>query len=252
MQGRPVDRSVFDDIGRLLGSADALERMNYLRMRAVYEFLDADLAAAERTANEATELAEPMGPHNRTHAWSNLTDVYKARGEWQKLIDTAQRTARLVTENKASGFCTSAATTIRDGAIAQALAGRREEAMALLRAIPTSDVEIDLVAMVPRALLGFPSAESDTKLKEKPWGWWEFAQAATRAVILRRPADVEEALRRMGPIAENSVAYRAFADAVREAIAELRGGPPATYEALRNIGFTGWIEILRRRVDAEY
>jgi class 3 adenylate cyclase/tetratricopeptide (TPR) repeat protein len=252
MEGRPLDRSVFDDIERLLRSPDALDRMNFLRMRAVYEFIDADLAAAERTAIEAAELAEPMGPHNRTHAWLNLSEVYKARGDWQNLIDVAQRTARLVTESKASGFCTAAATTIRDGAIAQALAGQREEAIALLRAIPTSDIEIDLIAMVPRALLGSPSPESDKRLGEKPWGWWEFAQAAMRAVILGRPDAAEDALRRMGPISENSILYRAFAEAVREAIAGLRGGPPATYDPLRKIGFTGWVEILKRRVDAEY
>jgi hypothetical protein len=252
MQGRPVDRSVFDHIEGLLGSADALERMNFLRMRSANEFGDADLAAAERTAIEATDLAEPMGPHNRTHAWANGTDVYKARGEWQRVIEVAQRTARLVAENKASGFCRAAATIIRDGAIAHALAGEREEASALIRAIPTSDVDIDLTAMVPRALLGYPSPETDRKLRERPWGWWEWAQAAMRAVVLRRADDAEEALRRMGAITENSSVHSALAEGVREAIAELRGGPPATYAALQRIGFLGWIEILKRRVDAEY
>jgi hypothetical protein len=114
------------------------------------------------------------------------------------------------------------------------------------------DVEIDLVAMVPRALLGLASPESDAKLREKPWSWSEWAQAATRAVILGRPDDAEEALRRMGPITENSAVYRAFAQAVRSAIAELRGGPPASYEPLARIGFGGWTEILKRRVNAGY
>jgi hypothetical protein len=71
-------------------------------------------------------------------------------------------------------------------------------------------------------------------------------------LILGRPDDAEEALRQMGPITENAALYRAFADAVREGIAELRGGPAASYETLRGIGFVGWVDILKRRVSAEY
>jgi hypothetical protein len=56
----------------------------------------------------------------------------------------------------------------------------------------------------------------------------------------------------MGPITVNSSVQRAFAEAVGEATAGLRGGPTPTYAALRRLGLKGWIEILQRRVDAEY
>ena len=56
----------------------------------------------------------------------------------------------------------------------------------------------------------------------------------------------------MGQIVENSPVQAAFAEGVREAAKEIRGGPPGTYRALRELGFDGLIEILQRRVDAEY
>lgn len=105
---------------------------------------------------------------------------------------------------------------------------------------------------MPRALLGFTSPETDERLRTGTPTYLDWADAATRAVVLGRPDDAEAALEKMGIVTTRSVAYRAFTESVREAIAELRGGPPATYAALRKIEFTGWAEILRRRVDAEY
>jgi hypothetical protein len=197
-------------------------------------------------------MAEAMGPHNRTHAWANLSDALVARGKWDEVIELAHRTARLVIEEKASAFCSSAATILRDGAVARALRGEREEALALIRAMPTNDIDIDLAAAVPRALLGLPSPETDTKLAAQRWPWWEWIEATFRAVILGRPDEADRALAAMGLITTHSVLGRAFAESVREAISELRSGPPAKYASLQRIGFTGWVDILRRRVDAEY
>ncbi len=252
-RGRPAEaRSLLDDVEPSLAGADSLERMNFLRTRAGAHLLFGELDASEAAAMQCVDLAGPMGPHLRTHAWAALAEVYKGRGDWPKLIELSHRAADLMTAEKASAFCANGAGILRDGAIAHALSGEREEALGLMRAVPTTDIEIDLVAAVPRALLGFPSPETDAKLREGHWIWWEWEGAAFRAVILRRPDDAEAAVRQMGTVVETSPLHAAFAEAVREAVAELRGGPPATYEALRSIGFLGWIEILKRRVDAEY
>jgi hypothetical protein len=56
----------------------------------------------------------------------------------------------------------------------------------------------------------------------------------------------------MGPITINSKVQSAYAEAVGEAISALRGGPAPTYGALRELGLTGWIQILQRQVSAEY
>jgi len=243
---------LLDEVGRSLEDADALERMNYVQERSGDAWARGDLVDAEVRVRELAALAEPMGPHHRTHAWTYMSDLLVARGDWDDVIALAQRTARLIAEEKASAFCRAAARVLRDGAIAHALRGEREEAMGLLRVIPTNDVLIDVVAAVPRALLGFASPETDREFATRRAPWWEWLDVASRAVILSRPDDAERAVRKMGVATRTSVFGRAFAEAVREAAAELRGGPPATFEALRRIGFVGWTEILRRRADAEY
>jgi len=249
-----IDESVplLDEVGRSLEGADALERMDYVMERSGDALTRGDLRDAETRNRDLVALAEPMGPHNRTHAWSFVSDMLIARGDWDAVIELAHRTARLIADEKASAFCRAAASVLRDGAVAHALRSEREEAMALLRAIPTNDVQIDVVAGVPRALLGLNSPETDKEFASRRRTWPEWLDAAFRAVILSRPDAAERTVREMGRMTTSSVLGRAFAEAVHEAVAELRGGPPATYEALRQIGFVGWIEILRRRADAEY
>jgi tetratricopeptide (TPR) repeat protein len=250
-----IDESeaVFAQLEDRMDGADLLERFTFARSRSSTAFAAGDLTRAEALADSAVALAEPMGPHNKTHGWDDQCDVWSARGDWPKVIEIAHRTARLVQEEKATTFCRSAAGIIAEGAIAHALAGRRDEAQSLLRALPKTDiVDIDLVSGLPRALLGFASPETDARLRATKHGYWEWAEAAMRAVVLRKPDDAEDALRRMGPVVDGSPIYRALAEGVREAVAEMRGGPPARYDALRELGLGGWIEILKRRVDAEY
>lgn len=195
-QGRAIDAGpVLEEVERVLTGADAVERMQHFRDRSMQRLLLADLDGAEEAADTAVELAAPMGPHQRTHAWNGQSDVYVARGDRQKAIELAHQAADLMISERASAFCRNGAAILRNGAVAHALAGQREETLGLLRAMPTTDIAVELVTAVPRALLGFPSPETDTKL---------------------------------------------------------RGGPPATYKALRKIGYTGWIEVLKRRVDSEY
>ncbi len=254
LQGRAGESlKVYDELAGLMDDADPLERFNFQRFHGSTRFLAADLEGAERSFAETCAAAESMGPHNRTHAWDDRSDLLFARGEWQPVMDLAHRTARLVQDEKASAFCRSAAGILAQGAAAHALAGQREEAMALLRAIPTSDiVDKDLTSGLPMALLGFPAPQTDARLRSGKHAWWEWAEAAMRAIVLRRPDSAEDALAQMGPIVETAPVYAALAEGVRESAAELRGGPPATLASLRKLGLNGWAEILRRRVDAEY
>lgn len=116
----------------------------------------------------------------------------------------------------------------------------------------TDTAELDISVGVPRAILGSLSPETDERLRVGKRTWLDWADAAVRAVILRRPDEAESAIAAMGIVTSRSVAFAALAEAVREAAAELRGGPPASYAALHRIGFDGWAEILGRRVDAGY
>jgi hypothetical protein len=218
---------------------------------AAYHFAMAHRDATAESVAETIRLAEPMGPHNRTHAYAQASDTYMGLGDWEKVKDLAQRTASLVREETGTAFCVLAASVLRDGAVAFALGGGADDAGAMMGLHVTKDIDPDILLAVPRALLGIPSPETDAKLAGKV-SWWTALQAAFRSVILERPDDAEAALARMATPAEHSVAYRALAEGVREAIAEMRGGPRPTYAALRKIGYLGWIEILERRVDATH
>ena len=240
-----------DEAGTLMEGADTLERLNFLYVRAIEKWVGGDLSSVQQLAREIVALAEPMGPHHRTHAWSHQAEALFVAGDWDGLIELGRRTARLMDDNKATTFCRMAGDIARKGAIAHAMRGQREEALGLLRYVPASDVDVDIYTATARALLGLQSPEADRKMAEGTHDRWTWADAAVRVVVLGRPDDAERALDRMGSITRTRFG-RALADGVREAVAELRGGPPATYDALRKIGYLGWIEILERRVDAEY
>lgn len=246
----------FDEMGPLMSEIDrtvdglgTVERLFSANRAASYHFAMADRAANEEAVAEAMSLAEPMGAHNRTHAWAQATELYVARGDWARVKDLAATTAKLLREAKDTAFCGTAAGILRDGAVAHSLAGARDEAFALLALAPTADVEPAILTAIPRALLGLASPETDAALAAKGRAWWDWVGAAFRAVILGRPENAELALDAIATAAAHSVAYGALADGVREAVAEMRGGPPATYASLRTIGYVGWIEILERRVD---
>jgi hypothetical protein len=228
---------------------DSFRKLFHSMRSASYHFAMAHRDATAEGVAETMRLAEPMGPHNRTHAWAQATETYMGLGDWEKAKDLAQRTARLVREEAGTAFCAMAAGVLRDGAVAFALGGRADDARELMGLHATQDIDPDVLLAVPRALLGIPSPETDAKLAGRV-SWWDALQAAFRSVILERPDDAEAALAGMATPAGHSVAYRALAEGVREAVTEMRGGPHPTYEALRKIGYLGWIEILERRVDA--
>jgi len=235
------------EISRAVEGLDMVERLFSVMRTATYTFAMADRTANEEAVAEAMKLAEPMGPHNRTHAWAQATEFYVAHGEWTKAKNLATTTAKLVRESKDTAFCGMAAGILRDGAIAHALAGEGDEALALLGLAPTADVELDIIAAVPRALLGVASPGTDIALAAKKRAWWDWVGAAFRAVVLRRPESAELALDAIATLTAHSIAYAALADGMREAVAEMRGGPPARYARLRQIGYVGWVELLGRK-----
>ena len=245
----------YDEMGRILEvgrqepDPDSFSKLFRSMRSTSYHFAMAHRDSTAEGVAETLRMAEPMGPHNRTHAYAQASETYMGLGEWEKVKDLAQRTARLVREETGTVFCGAAASVLRDGAVAFALGGLADDARVLMGLHVTEDSDPDVLFAVPRTLLGIPSPETDAKLARKV-SWWNAQQAAFRSVILERPDDAEAALTRMAMPAGHSVAYRALAEGAREAIAEMRGGPRPTYAALRKIGYLGWIEILERRVDA--
>ena len=241
---------ILEEIERQDPDPDSFRKVFHALRVASFHLALAHRDATDQAVAEVLRLADPMGPHNRTHSWAAATETYVAFGDWAGVQRWAQRTAKLVREETGTVFCGLAANALRDGAIAFALAGRPDDAKTLIGLRVTNDVDPAVVMAVPLALLGMPSPETDTKLAGTI-SWWAAMQAALRNVVMRRPDDAERVLAWMEVPAAHSVAYRALADGVREAVAEMRGGPRATYSALREIGYLGWVEILEQRVEPE-
>ncbi|HEX4744236.1 MAG TPA: hypothetical protein VFW12_06155, partial [Candidatus Limnocylindria bacterium] len=239
---------LLDEVRRSPGHVDGLERLALLMISSTYHYTVGDMRAHAADVEELLTVAEPMGPHNRTHAWQNATELYLARGSWTQIVDLAQRTAKLIVEERSSAFCLMASLVLQAGAAAHALAGRRDDALALLRLIDeTTDRDKAHRKAMPRALLGLDPGIGP----EDRWEWYEELDTAVAAVALRRPDDALAAVERMAAGARTSPPYLAFIDSVREVVAELRGGPPATYDALRKVGYVGWIDLLRHRAEPE-
>lgn len=239
---------VIEELARTAVETDGLERLWDAMRVAVYHLAMATLPEAEAAVAAAVAASEPMGPHNRTHAWAQASELSVARGDWDKVVALAERTAKLMREEKGSAFCTLAGAILHDGAIALALAGRREEAVELVNLIDdTTERDTSIRKGVPLALLGLGARHRDEAAAVRlPWP--DSVERCFEAVIRREPDAAERAVEGLGTAGQTAVAYRALAEAVREAISEMRGGPLATYDALRRIGYLGWIQVLERRV----
>lgn len=59
--------------------AYAFERFTIERSRSSTALAAGDLDRAAAHADAAVALAEPMGPHNKTHGWDDQCDVWSAR-----------------------------------------------------------------------------------------------------------------------------------------------------------------------------
>lgn len=244
-QGRLEEAGqLLDEVRRSPVRVDGLERLTLGMVSATYHHMIGDLAAHAADIAELLTVAEPMGPHNRTHAWQNAADMYLARGSWAEIGDLAQRTAKLIVEERSSAFCVLAALVIQAGAAAHALAGRRDDAQALLRLIDeTTDRDVAYRKAMPRALLGLdPGIDPQGQ-----YPWFDQFDLAVAAVARRHPDDALAAVEKMAKGAQTSPPYLAFIESVREVVAELRGGPPATFDALRKVGYVGWIDLLKHR-----
>src|SRR5207248_6068720 len=125
----------FDEMGPLIDELHSTDRdlgtfsrMGVARVTADYHFAMAHRSESAAEIDALTAMAQPMGPHNRTHAWNQATELYVASGHWAKVEDLAQGTAKLLREATGTAFCVAAANILRDGAVAHALAGEREDA----------------------------------------------------------------------------------------------------------------------------
>jgi len=239
--------AVFDQMEGLPGARTELDKMEYLRGRALIALRRGRLDELAEVTGELVSTTRHTGPHLRTHA-----DVYEshlafARGDWESVGRLAAETDRLIKSSPTTVFCVSAGILLGNGAVVRARAGHPDEARAIARVIKAITYE----RMVPASLEAMALAFTGDRVE---------IDAAPNIVALRLPflaiATVatrrhDEALAVADQLDANARGgarfYAALAQAVREEVARDRRGTPPTHALLKEIGYTGWSEILSAR-----
>ena len=124
---------VLEQVEELPVETSELDKIEQFRGRALIAFRRGRLDDLAQITDQLQAVSRQAGPHLRTHA-----DVYSAllaftRGDWEKVNAFAVETDRLMRSSPTTAFCVSAAIMLATGALAQARAGRFEEARALVR-----------------------------------------------------------------------------------------------------------------------
>ncbi|HUG07253.1 MAG TPA: adenylate/guanylate cyclase domain-containing protein [Candidatus Limnocylindria bacterium] len=242
---------LLERIERLRIVDSEVDRLELLSARSSIAFVRGDVAALEEIADEAASLARPMGPHLRSHAAALAGFAALVRGDWNALEGGAANVARLISESPGTKFCGMAALVLAYGGLAHGARGRTEEARAQVRQINALDLPFRQLLQVAKDLALLFTSETIGELPPAP-SIDASAEWALVAVVRRRHADAERLAERMAATAATGGrGFAAIAEAVREELAHDAGGPEPRHAALRQIGYLGISELLRRRVDAE-
>jgi class 3 adenylate cyclase len=239
--------AVFDQMEALPGATSELDRMEYLRGRALIALRRGSLPELASVAERLWAASRQAGPHLRTHAEVYASQLAFARGEWENVARLAADTDQLIRSSPATVFCVSAGIMLANGAVVHARAGRAEEARALIR-------QIDAIAyerVVPAALtaMGLAFTGDGVPIDATPQNVTSRLPFLAAAAVATRQhdealaiADALEADARGG-----ARFYSALAQAVREEVAHDRGGAAPTHALLKEIGYVGWSDVLAAR-----
>jgi hypothetical protein len=239
--------AVLDQIELLPGATSELDRMEYLRGRALIALRRGSLPDLASVAERLWAVSRQTGPHLRTHGDVYSSQLAFARGDWDAVAALAADTDRLIRSSPATVFCVSAGIILANGAVVHARAGRADEARALTRQVDTITYE----RVVPAALtaMGLAFTGDRVTIDATPQNvTTRLPFLAAAAVATRRHdealaiADALEADARGG-----ARFYAALAQAVREEVARDEGGPFPTHALLKEIGYAGWSDVLSAR-----
>ncbi len=115
-------------VAELIRAGAAVDELEYLNFRTTARLMLGDLDGADELADEAMRLSARTAPHLRTHGLQTKQVVLVYRGDWDAAHELARETIRIVEANPGTPWCLSGGYAVAAGAIADALAGRREEA----------------------------------------------------------------------------------------------------------------------------
>ena len=246
--------------GRLYERLDALGPSSIpsdrrLEFRAILALNTGRLGEAERLAARFLAGSASRGPHLRTHSFREQCHVFLARGDWRALRGLAAGTEQLLAAHSGTAFCYAVTTARAFAVVAHALEGRPAEARDLLtRAelpLQAEPLERESVLLLAYGSVGARGDVARLRRQVRELGetqFWFFHR--TEAVVLTmldcwpELADVLPRLERV--VAHGSPYLEALLTAIREEMGAAQGGPVPTH-ALRELGYTGWSQLLAHR-----
>ncbi|HEX6060925.1 MAG TPA: AAA family ATPase [Candidatus Limnocylindria bacterium] len=239
--------AVFEKMEALPGATTELDRMEYLRGRALIALRRGSLPELASVAERLWAASRQAGPHLRTHAEVYASQLAFARGEWSEVARLATDTDQLIQTSPATVFCVSAGIMLANGAVVHARAGRPDEARALIRRV--DEIAYEKVVRDALKAMGLAFTGDRVAIDATPQNvTTRLPFLAAAAVATRRHdealtlADALESDARDG-----ARFYAALAQAVREEVARDGGGAAPTHALLRDIGYVGWSDVLSAR-----
>jgi hypothetical protein len=235
---------------RTLAAGDPRARTDTLFSQTILNaFALGELAELEASTVRYEQAVSAAGPHVRMHPQRGRALVALCRADWNAVRAVARHVARTIDAHPETVFCIVAAAPLGWGASAAAISGDLAEARDLL-------ARARRIAAQPNTTEGF-LAEAFAALglrgdvlrldESLPVDAWPNTIAPALAAI----GEWDRMLPRLAVLerrAANSDRFcGAMAAALREELAARDGGPPARHEALRQLGYVGFSELLRFR-----
>jgi class 3 adenylate cyclase/tetratricopeptide (TPR) repeat protein len=220
-----------------------------------------DLSRAEASAERLLQISATKAPHTRQHAFAAKGLVRFARGDWSGVHAFGEEVRSLVEANPDSSWCLLGANLVGYDAIADVVQGRARssDATSLVeRMLPEAPAARAAVLLLPSVLAGAEPQEDEARrsyaretiLWERESAWDIAGINLVLAQVTReRWSEAETELPRIDRLADKGAGFAAaFAAAIREEIAEARGGLHPKHEQLHRLGYHGISELLSYRV----
>ncbi|HVR88913.1 MAG TPA: adenylate/guanylate cyclase domain-containing protein [Candidatus Limnocylindria bacterium] len=119
-------------VAELIRAGATVDELEYLIFRTTARLMLGDLDGADELADQAMRFSARTAPHLRTHGLQTKQIVLVYRGDWDAVRKLADETVRVVEANPGTPWCIRGGYAVAAGALADALAGRREGAERLL------------------------------------------------------------------------------------------------------------------------
>jgi len=178
------------------------------------------------------------------------------KGTGMAFASLPSETEGLVAEHPDTAFCYAVTSVRAFAAIAHALEGRQVEADALLtraeEPLQAEPLERESVLLLANGVAGRLDkvAELRRQVREGPAPpfWFFTRMEAVVLTMLERWDELDDALRPIERIAGTESRYlQALAIAIREEMAAALGGPAPAHRMLRDLGYSGWSQLLAYR-----